>query len=92
MVAAGAGGISGCDRARPMVGEVPIEGMTCESCVQGITHQLGRIEGVDSCEVSLEQKMATVEYDGNQVEPAQLVEAVEAIGYDAGEPVVRPRS
>lgn len=84
--------MAGCDREKPMVGEVPVHGMVCESCTQALTHQLGTIEGVESCEVSLESEMATVEYDGNKVEPKDLVEAIEAIGYVAGEPSVRPRS
>lgn len=75
-----------------MVGEVPVAGMTCESCTQALTHRLGEIEGVERCDVDLASATATVNYDGAKVAPSDLVEAIEAVGYEAGEPVVRPAS
>ncbi|MFV8752344.1 heavy-metal-associated domain-containing protein [Nannocystaceae bacterium ST9] len=72
-----------CREPRAMKVELAIEGMTCESCVQGIEHQLGKIEGVASCEVDLAAGKATVEYREGAVEPEQLAAAVDKLGYEA---------
>ncbi len=84
--------VAGCDRAKPMVGEVPVTGMTCESCTQALTHRLSSLEGVEAATVDLASATATVRYDGAQVQADDLVEAIESVGYGAGEPSVRPAS
>ncbi len=79
-----------CREPRTMRVELAVEGMTCESCVQGIEHQLGKLPGVASCKVDLAAGTATVEYREGEVEPEQLAAAVDKLGYaaEAGSPAV----
>ncbi len=61
--------------------DLAIEGMTCAACVARVEKALGSVPGVAKAEVNLATKTARVEADGAPV--AALVEAVEAIGFDA---------
>lgn len=72
--------------------EIAVEGMTCESCVEGITHEVGRLEGVKSVEVDLASNSAVVVYVEGKIEPAELEQTIEALGYAAtpGSPVAEP--
>jgi Cu+-exporting ATPase len=65
--------------------ELPIEGMTCASCANRIERRLNRLEGV-SATVNYATERASVAYDPDAVEPAELVAAVEAAGYAAALP------
>ncbi|EDM77053.1 cation-transporting P-type ATPase [Plesiocystis pacifica SIR-1] len=74
---------------RTLAVELAIEGMTCESCVQGIEYEVGRLEGVASVEVDLEAERAKVVFREGEIEVAAIVTAIETIGYGAtvdGEP------
>lgn len=70
--------------------EIAVDGMTCDSCVQGITHEVGRLEGVRSVEVDLESGKAVVVYAEGEIDPAALEQKIEELGYTAtpAEPVV----
>jgi len=59
-----------------------LEGMTCAACATRIERTLNKVDGVDAT-VNFATETATVSYDPEVVEPAQLVEAVESIGYHA---------
>ena len=60
-----------------------IEGMTCEVCASRVTSALKALPGVESVEVSLKDKKATVVGDSAPV-PAEAVEnAVSKAGYKA---------
>ena len=61
--------------------ELPIAGMTCASCANRIERKLNKLEGV-TASVNYATEKATVEFDAT-VAPEQLVEAVEAAGYQA---------
>ncbi|MFL5757305.1 MAG: heavy metal translocating P-type ATPase, partial [Chloroflexota bacterium] len=61
---------------------LPVEGMTCASCVRRIERFLDRTPGVASAEVNLATEEATVRYDPALVGRTELVAAVEAAGYD----------
>jgi copper chaperone CopZ len=63
--------------------EIAIEGMTCDSCVQAITHELTRLEGVRSVEVDLDGGKALVTFTEGESEPAAFERAIEKIGYEA---------
>ena len=65
---------------------LPIEGMTCASCVARVEKALLRVPGVLRAEVNLATETATVTADTRQVDEAALVAAVERAGY-----VARPR-
>ena len=55
---------AGCDRAATSADpeattiHLTVEGMSCENCVAAITHALEGLDGVVSCEVSLEDESA----------------------------------
>lgn len=72
-----------CREPRTMTVDLAVEGMTCESCVQGIEHQLGKLQGVTRCKVDLAAGKATVEYREGEVDPEQLAAAVDKLGYEA---------
>ncbi len=62
--------------------EVPIEGMTCASCVNRIERFLRKVEGVDEVTVNLATERATITYEPDQVDLGALGRAIEAAGYD----------
>ena len=69
-------------------GEVslPIEGMTCASCVRRVERALTKVPGVSSATVNLASEKAKVEYDpagGPGID--ELRAAVEGAGYGVGE-------
>ncbi|MET1233070.1 MAG: cation transporter, partial [Candidatus Limnocylindrales bacterium] len=66
---------------------LPIEGMTCASCVNRIERFLKRTDGVVEASVNLATERATVRVDPAVAGRDELVGAVEAAGYD-----VRPES
>ena len=72
----------------PSVGDValPIEGMTCASCVRRIEKALSRVEGVQEASVNLATEQAHVVFDPAVASLDQLHSAVEKAGYRAGPP------
>ncbi len=66
---------------------IPIEGMTCASCVARVKETLHAIEGVTAVEVSLAQRAAHVSYRDAKVSPERLAAAINDLGYQAGTPV-----
>ena len=65
--------------------ELPIEGMTCSSCAGRVEKSLNQLDGVEAT-VNFATERATVEFDPDQVEPEQLLGAVESVGYAASLP------
>jgi copper chaperone len=57
-----------------------VSGMTCQHCAMAVTKALKSIAGVESAEVSLEQRRAVVV--GN-TESSRLIQAIEKAGYRA---------
>jgi Cu+-exporting ATPase len=66
---------------------LPIEGMTCASCVNRIERYLNKTDGVVQANVNLATERATVTVDPSVTGRSELVAAVEAAGYD-----VRPET
>lgn len=62
---------------------IKIGGMSCGGCVKSITGVLTALPGVVRAEVSLEPAQAVVEFDAEEVDRAELVEAIENAGFDA---------
>ena len=60
---------------------LPIEGMTCASCVSTVRGALARVPGVSDADVNLATETALVTFSGG-VDP--LVRAVHSAGYRAG--------
>lgn len=69
----------------PRVAEIqlPIEGMTCASCVNRIERFLRATDGVRSANVDLATERATISYLPDVADRDRFVAAVEAAGYDA---------
>jgi P-type Cu+ transporter len=65
--------------------EMPITGMTCASCANRIERKLNKLDGVEAS-VNYATEKATVSFDADALAPEQLVEAVEAAGYQAALP------
>ena len=59
---------------------LPIEGMTCASCVARIERSLNKVEGVQSVNVNLATERADIQASGF-VDRKALVQAVEDAGY-----------
>ena len=62
---------------------VRIIGMTCQSCVKNIEGNISTKEGIKNIKVSLEDKQATVEFDGNILTAEQVAEMIDDMGFDA---------
>lgn len=62
---------------------MPITGMTCAACVVHVGNALNEVDGVSKAEVNLATERATVELDPSQVNPDDLMKAVEGAGYGA---------
>jgi Cu+-exporting ATPase len=62
--------------------QLPIEGMTCASCVNRIERFLRNTDGVQDATVNLATEMATIRYLPDVADRNVLVGAVEAAGYD----------
>ena len=62
--------------------KLPIEGMTCASCVARVEKALKRVPGVGSAEVNLATETATVSL-AEGASPDSLVAAVRDAGYEA---------
>ena len=67
---------------------IPIEGMTCASCVAQVKQKLKSIDGVSEVEVSLEYRQARVRYAKAQVSEERLTAAINKLGYKAGRPTI----
>jgi len=63
--------------------ELKVEGMTCQGCVRSVTKKLSGVAGVSSAVVDLAAGKATVQYDDSRSKVADLIGAVEQIGFSA---------
>ncbi len=59
----------------------PITGMTCANCVATVERTLKKTGGVSDAAVNFATEQATVSFDPTLVEPADLVQRVEDVGY-----------
>ena len=60
---------------------LPVEGMTCATCVGRVEKALTVLPGVRAS-VNLSSEQAEIEFDPTLVNPCALVEAIERAGYD----------
>jgi len=60
---------------------LPVEGMTCASCVARVEKALAGVPGVSGASVNLATEQATVRFDPAHVSVQDLVRAVEESGY-----------
>ena len=60
---------------------LPVEGMTCASCVAHVESALKEVRGVSSVRVNLATEKAALELDSGEVSLEELVRAVDEAGY-----------
>jgi Cu+-exporting ATPase len=61
---------------------LPVEGMTCASCVNRIERFLRKTPGIESATVNLATEIATIRYLPDVADRGAIVGAIEAAGYD----------
>ena len=80
--------------AKPLVGSakqelsLPVQGMTCASCVMHVENALKGLPGVEHVSVNLATERAALTYDPAQVQAADLARAVRDSGYDVPEETI----
>jgi P-type Cu+ transporter len=62
---------------------LPVEGMTCAACQANVQRALSRVPGVKQATVNLMMHEAAIEYDPAVATPQNLVDAVNATGYES---------
>ena len=65
---------------------VPVRGMHCAACVGKVERALSDVPGVADAAVNLATERATIEYDAARADLGRLRDAVEAAGYELGDP------
>jgi Cu+-exporting ATPase len=60
---------------------LPVEGMTCASCVARVEKALKQVDGVKEANVNLATEKVTIAIDTNRTDLAQLASVVEEAGY-----------
>ena len=60
---------------------LPIEGMTCASCVARVEKALSKVDGVQSAAANLATEQVTIRFDESKMVLPQLSNAIEAAGY-----------
>ncbi|NIM94711.1 MAG: heavy metal translocating P-type ATPase [Anaerolineales bacterium] len=63
---------------------LPIQGMTCASCVSNIEGAISHVDGVDTVTVNLATEHARVKFTDSRVPLQDIVEAVSDVGYQIG--------
>lgn len=58
-----------------------VPGVSCEHCRAAITHEVTKVEGVESVEVDLDAK--TVVVAGDPLDEVAIVAALDEAGYEA---------
>lgn len=62
---------------------IRIDGMHCHNCEQTISKAISAKPGVHEVEVDFNSKQASVLFDPSQVKIAELMAAVDEVGYSA---------
>jgi len=60
--------------------------ISCDHCKRTIEAAVGRLEGVESVSVDVEQKRVSVRFEGAVVAHEAIVAAIEEAGYEVAEP------
>jgi copper ion binding protein len=66
---------------------LPIQGMSCGSCVASVKRTVKALDGVTNVEVSLAERQARISYDKGKISPDQIAAAIRELGYRTGPPV-----
>lgn len=69
------------DKAKTSWVSLPVEGMTCASCVGRVEAALRKVDGVDKVSVNLATERADIRVNAS-VSHQALIQAIEKVGYD----------
>ena len=70
--------------------EIPIQGMTCPFCADGLHRKLGKLPGVEKAEVSLKLKKARLTLkEGAHLDLDAVKKTIVESGFTPGQPEVR---
>jgi len=64
---------------------IKVEGMTCQHCVQTITKALKKISGLNSIDVSLDNKEVNVRFDENETNLQEITKKIVEVGFELPE-------
>lgn len=59
-----------------------IEGMSCGHCAERVTKALTGVPGIDFAEVLLEDGLANVDFNEDEISREQVVDIIENVGFD----------
>lgn len=75
-------GLSCKDITNNKMVKINVEGMTCNSCVQHIQGVVSQKSGVESINVSLETKSASISYNPMKTSPQELCTVIDDMGFE----------
>ncbi|MDA8208728.1 MAG: heavy-metal-associated domain-containing protein [Actinomycetota bacterium] len=58
-----------------------VDGMTCQHCVKAVSDELAQVPGIANFDVNLDTKLVTI--DGDALDDAAIVAAIDEAGYEA---------
>jgi copper chaperone len=61
--------------------DLTVEGMSCQHCVHAVKSSVSALAGVATVDVSLEKKLATVNFDPGKTNREAITAAIEDQGY-----------
>lgn len=64
-----------------VITKIQVSGMTCTNCVNSITKEIQKMDGIDSVQVSLLTEEATIEHESN-LKPQDIIEKIDDIGFE----------
>lgn len=73
--------VSAIEEGNAQKSEFTIEGMTCASCEEHVTHEILQLDGIGKVEVSYENSNAIVEFDKGKTSQEEITEAINSTGY-----------
>ncbi|MGO4706844.1 heavy metal translocating P-type ATPase [Microvirga sp. 2MCAF38] len=65
--------------------DIPIQGMSCASCVGRVEKAIGAVSGVSAAQVNLATERARVTLSSSAFDPATVAEAIRKAGYEPAE-------
>lgn len=71
---------------------IPIDGMTCTSCVSHITKAVRKIDGIESVKVDLGSESAIVGFDDARTSLTAIAAAITEAGYEPHPELAEPFS
>ncbi|KUK57517.1 MAG: Heavy metal translocating P-type ATPase [Bacteroidetes bacterium 38_7] len=60
---------------------IPVQGMTCASCVATIEKQIKKIDGVNEVSANLALENVSISYDSDKTSPPEFIEGILKAGY-----------